>query len=162
MYETYFYGKFVPMKIFQEPYYFDIGDIYLPQQNKWLKQDSFAASKLFTNMQILKAAGVFGFYTFSGTPGKFLPDAVARSEEFRILITARIGSYGLKALCFECELIQSLHVATHVGTAQNYRIKFRGAHIEQWAESSGAGRPKDGLGPPSILFPGIPRGWGNF
>jgi len=131
-YEASFYGQLISDSVLADSSYFEMFDIYIKQKNKRLKEDSFAASKLYTNMEILKAAGGFAFHTSSPLVRDFfLKDGSARNKTFRINIDAFIGNYELKVRCYDCELVNSLFAATVLGTYQIHDIKFKEAEIKQ-------------------------------
>lgn len=146
-YQAEFYGDLVPVSQVAESYHFEILDIYLPQKSKWLKEDSFAASKLFTNMELLKAAKRFVLGTTSGSAGRTFKDVAASNKVFHVRIAAFVAKYMLEVLCYDCELMQALLAPTPTGTAQAYEIKFSDAVIKQIASSGGSGRKLNSLGP---------------
>jgi len=145
-----FYGFIISEGADKEGYQFEIGDIYIKQRNKWLKADSSNVSKLYSNMDDLKAVKGFGFYTkteqnnsraaFRGT--RFLKDAVENrlsgQKGFTLKIIAVTGDYGVVARCSDCELAQSALMPSPIGTIQSYEIKYKDALIEKLAGASGS------------------------
>jgi len=151
-YEVSFFGKLIPTDQFAQAYQFEMIDIFVPQHNKWLKKDSFAASKLYTNMEVLKASKSFAFATTEGSTGNYFKDAATKSKSFRLIITAYIAGYKLLVVCYDCELKQSLLMPTPIGTAQGYELKFKNADLKQEA----VGEPLEkgsARGPGLHLFP---------
>ena len=132
-YEASFYGKLISQDATADSYDFEMDDIYVKQKNKRMKEDSFAASKLYTNMEILKAAGSFTFFTLSTVVRDFFyKEEREQHKTFRIYIDAFIGNYQLKVMCFDCEFVSSLVAETvGFGTFQLYDIKFADALIKQ-------------------------------
>ena len=78
--ETVFYGKLTPEEMFADKVTFSIEDIYL--RHKWIKADCFAASKLFTNMDLLRLEKRFGFYSKRFNGQKALSDSTGYNRRF--------------------------------------------------------------------------------
>jgi hypothetical protein len=152
-YQSSFYGELTTSDgILSHP--FEMLDILV--RGKWIKADSFAASKLFTNLQLLNAAKEFAFYTTSEAQGrvhKILRDFHARESQFNKLFRLRIAAFfsevddrgNLQRVLYSatvhssnCQLVRSFLN----GIFQSYWLTFTDAVVTQ--EAAQAPAPKGG------------------
>lgn len=110
---------------------FTIGDIYLKQKAMWLKDDSTDEGKFFINLQMLKTAKNFVFYTVGKYGGAMLGmenDILFRNEGtdkiFKLRIIASAGKTNVLADCENCEFVQSTVSPTPIGAIQCIEIKY--------------------------------------
>ena len=123
-------------------YEFEVGDIYLKQRTKSLKADSPDFPKLSSNIDFLKTAKNFVFYTksengsrYTALGVRFLKDFVENQSSgrrtFNLKIIAVIGGNSVIANFSGCELVQSMMMPTPIGTVQSYEIRFNDATVEK-------------------------------
>ncbi len=131
-----------------ETFEFVMGDIYVKELGKWLKADSVDAPKTFFNLEILKSAKDFSFYTTSESTARwaagktrilndFFQYKNSSQSLFTLKIIAMSSSFSSIIECRDCQPLQFLLAPTPVGTVQSYSIKYKSAVIEKLASSPG-------------------------
>ncbi len=144
-----FYGFMKSMDTDGETFEFVMGDIYVREFGKWLKADSVDARKTFFNLEVLKSAKVFSFYTMSESNARWALDKKKQNLNdffqykkttknlFTLKIIAMSSSFTSIVECRDCEPMNVLLGLTPMGTMQSYSIKYKSALIEKLASSPG-------------------------
>ncbi len=148
----------IPRELFGDSFHFACGEIYV--RGKPLIEPSTDPAKLSSNMEVLKAAKEFVFYTTSGGEGHYLNTIVSKKATFPFWMKAIFINYELDLFLYDCELVGSFVLETPFGTPQSYGVRFKSAVIKTVAPSSGRVQRR-GIGPmiPAPLFlPGMLTG----
>ena len=150
--ETKFYGTMTPEEMFSDKVTFSIEDIYL--RHKWIKADCFAASKLYSNMELLRMDKGFAFYSQRFNGQKPLADSTGYNKRFDLEIKAYLGDdeanrsyYHLYILCKGCELSNSHVFKGPSRPFEAHQLKFDSAAVtHQYA-------PEQHVDEPSSPYP---------
>lgn len=143
-----FYGFIKAQDTDWETFDFVMSDIYVKELGKWLKADSVDSAKAFFNLETLKSAKDFSFYTMSESTARwavgekrilndFFQYKKSSKSLFNLKIIASSSDFTTIIKCSDCQPLQVLLAPTPAGTMQSYSIKYKTALFEKFASSPG-------------------------
>ena len=131
-----------------ETFEFTMGDIFVRELNKFIKSDSVDAAKAFFNLEALKTAKAFSFYTMSESTARwalgekrklndFFEYKKSSKSAFTLKIVAVSSGFTWIVECRECQPVQTLLAPTPSGVMQFYSVKYSEALIDKLASHPG-------------------------